>query len=396
VLAREETVKIPSAAEMIARTRAMIPVLRERAPQGERDRRLPKQTIADMQAAGLFKVLQPKRWGGYELGILTLFEAQMALGEGDMSVAWVYGVVGVHPWFMALLDDRAATDIWGKDDTTLICSSLMPSGVAKSVDGGFRISGRWKYASGCEHCAWAFLGGAVEGRPDDRRIFVVPMSDCEIVDTWHVPGLKGTGSHDIVIQDAFVPEYRTQSYADNFRGFGPGLALNTSPLYQLPVGQVFPRGVSTGCIGALQAMLDAYLDYGKKRIGRSTGTPASEDPVVQMLCAETAVAIDEMKTMLHRNFSVLEKYAARGEMPALKQRVEYKFHNAVVAERCSVLAARLFKAAGTAGIAAELPFARILSDINVARQHISNQFENLGRSYGAFLFGIENNKDFMV
>ena len=123
---------------MIARARAMIPMLRERAPQGERERRLPKETIADMQAAGLFKVLQPRRWGGYELDILTYYEIQMALGEGDMSVAWVYGVVGVHPWFVALLDDRAAQDIWGRDDTTLICSSLMPAGVAKPVDGGFR------------------------------------------------------------------------------------------------------------------------------------------------------------------------------------------------------------------------------------------------------------------
>ena len=94
-----------------------------------------------MQAAGLFKVLQPKRWGGYELDIRTYFEVQMALGEGDMSVAWVYGVVGVHPWFVALLDDRARQDIWGKDNTTLICSSLMPAGMAKPVDGGFRISG---------------------------------------------------------------------------------------------------------------------------------------------------------------------------------------------------------------------------------------------------------------
>ena len=395
MLARQDA-KAPTAEEMIARARAMIPVLRERAPQGERERRLPKQTIADMQAAGLFKVLQPRRWGGYELDILTYYEIQMALGEGDMSVAWVYGVVGVHPWFVALLDDRAAQDIWGRDDTTLICSSLMPAGVAKHADGGFRISGRWKYASGCEHCEWTLLGGTVEGRPDDRRIFVIPNSDYAIVDTWHVPGLKGTGSHDIVVADAFVPEYRTQKYSDNFRGYGPGLALNTSPLYRLPFGQVFFRGVSTGAIGALQGMLDAYLDYGKKRIGRATGTPASEEALIQLLCAETAVAIDEMKTILHRNFKALEGYAARAEMPPLKQRVEYKFHNAVVAERCSLLAARLFKAAGTAGIAADLPFGRIMSDITVGRQHISNQFEQAGKSYGAFLFGIENNKDFVL
>src|SRR4029078_8146425 len=192
-----------------------IPKLRERAPQGERERRLPKATIADMQAAGLFKVLEPKRWGGDEPGTLTYFETQMALGEGDMSVAWVYGVVGIHPWFVAQLAEQAEQDIWGGDNATLICSSLMPTGVAKPVDGGFRLSGTWKYASGCEHCAWAFLGAAVEGNPDDRRVFVVPCNDYRIVDTWHVPGLKSTGSNDIVAVDAFVPEYRTQKYSDS-------------------------------------------------------------------------------------------------------------------------------------------------------------------------------------
>ena len=296
---------------------------------------------------------------------------------------------------MAWLDDRAAADVWGEDTSTLICSSLMPSGTAKPVDGGFRISGRWKYASGCEHCEWAFLGGMVEGGSDLRCLFLVPRSDYEILDTWHVPGLKATGSHDIVVKDAFVPAYRMQSQADNFRGLAPGHAINTAPLYRLPFGQVFFRGISTGAIGALQAMLDAYLDYGKKRMQRNAGL-ASEDGAIQLLCAETAAAIDEMKTILHRNFRVLQDYAARGEMPPLKLRVEYKFHNTVVAERCSLLAARLFKAAGTAGIAADLPFGRILADINVGRQHISNQYEIAGRTFGSFLFGIEAIKDFSL
>ena len=173
-----------------------------------------------------------------------------------------------------------------------------------------------------------------------------------------------------------MPEYRTQKYLRQFPRLWRRARRSTpAPLYRLPFGQVFFRGVSTGAIGALQGMLDAYLDYGKKRIGRASGTPASEEAIVQLTCAEVAVAIDEMKTILHRNFRELERYAAKGEMPPLKQRVEYKFHNAVVAERCSLLASRLFKAAGTAGIAADLPFGRILSDITVGRQHISNQFE---------------------
>jgi 3-hydroxy-9,10-secoandrosta-1,3,5(10)-triene-9,17-dione monooxygenase len=383
---------------MIARARALIPRLAARAPRDERERRISKETIADMQAAGLFRVLQPRRWGGYELDILTYFEIQMALGEGDMSVAWVYGVVGIHPWLIALYDDRAARDVWGKDDATLVCSSLMPVGTATPVEGGFKLSGHWKYASGCEHCDWAFLGGAPSGggAVEDRRIFLVPKSDYEIVDAWRVSGLKATGSHDVVVKDAFVPAYRTVSFSDNFRGVAPGHAVNSAPLYRLPFGQVFFRGVSTGAIGALQGMLNAYIDYGKKRIVRLSGAPASEDPLIQQTCAEIVCAIDEMKTILHRNFRVLESYAARGEMPPLKLRMEYKFHNAWVAERCSLLAARLFKATGSAGIYDDQPYGRILADINAGRSHISNQFEANAKSFGATLFGIEETKDLVL
>lgn len=392
-----DNAKPPSGEEMIARARALIPALAARALQGERERRIPAESIAHMQAVGLFKVLQPKRWGGYELDIHTYFDVQIALGEGDMSTAWVYGVVGVHPWLMALFDDRAAQDVWGEDSSTLVCSSLMPVGTAVPEGEGFRLSGHWKYASGCEHTNWAFVGATPPGGGlEERRIFLVPRSDFEIVDTWRVAGLKSTGSHDVAVKDKFVPAYRTVKFADNFRGWGPGLAVNTGPLYRLPFGQVFFRGVSTGAIGALQGMLNAYIDYGKKRVSRLSGQPSSEDALIQQICAEIACAIDEMTTILHRNFTVLESYAARGEMPPLRLRMEYKFHNAWVAERCTLLAARLFKATGTVGIAEDLPFGRILADINVGRQHISNQFEANGRSFGATLFGIEKTQDLVL
>lgn len=133
-----------------------------------------------MPRAGLFRVLQPKRWGGYEMNLDAFYEVELALAEGDMSTAWIYGVSGVHPWFMALLDDRAAQEVWGADSSTLICSSLMPAGKAASAAGGFRLSGRWRYASCCEHCEWALLGAMVASEVDgapEGRIFLLPRSD---------------------------------------------------------------------------------------------------------------------------------------------------------------------------------------------------------------------------
>ena len=387
----------PTSAELIARARAMIPVLAARAAAAQAQRCVSEETIADMQAAGFFRVLQPKRWGGYEMDMATYFEIQLALAQGDMSVAWVYGVVGVHPWLMGLVDERAAQDVWGMDDTMLVSSSLMPAGTLTHQDGGFRLSGRWKFSSGCQHCGWAFLGVNTARDPDappDRCVLLVPRSDYRIVDTWHVAGLEATGSHDLVVEDVFVPAHRLLPFVDAFRGAAPGLAVNTAPLYRLPFGQIFVRGVSTAALGALQGMLDAFLRYGAARVGR--GGRTADDPVAQLTVAETAAAIDEMKTILMRDFATLADYAERNELPPVRLRMEYKLHSALVAERCSNLATRVFRATGGIGIYDDQPFGRFLADINAGRQHISNQFEPIGRAYAAVLLGAGPAKDLML
>jgi 3-hydroxy-9,10-secoandrosta-1,3,5(10)-triene-9,17-dione monooxygenase len=395
--ARHTVSAAPEPADIIARARALIPTLAERSREARRRRRIPDETIADMQRAGFFRVLQPKRWGGYEMDLHTFYDVELALGEGDMSTAWIYGVSGVHPWFMALLDDRAAQEVWGEDTSVLICSSLMPAGQATAVAGGYRLSGRWRYASCCVHCDWALLGAMVasgQGRTPEGRIFLLPRMDYTSVDTWDVSGLQATGSWDIIVNDAFVPAHRSQSMLDNFRLKGPGQALNTSSLYRLPFGQIFVRGISTAALGALQGMLNAFMDYGKTRVTRAGGRSA-ENPFVQLVCAETAAAIDEMTNTLQRNLRNLHAYARAGETPPLEERLRYKFQSTEVTERCTLLAARIFKATGAAGLSDDLPFGGILADLMAGRQHISNQYEYVGSSWGGVMFGLEN-KDLML
>src|SRR5262245_19321720 len=202
----------PQPAELIARARAMIPTLAKRARAQTQRRGILSETIADMEDAGLLRVLQPKRWGGYEMELGTFYEIEMALGEGDMSTGWTYGVLGAVTWFLGLIDERAAQEVWGHDRSVLICSSTMPAGKAAAVDGGFRLSGHWRYASGCEHCEWAMLGGMVhaDNAPPDWRLFVVPRQDYRTVDDWQVAGLQGMGSIDLIPDDVFVPTHRTQ------------------------------------------------------------------------------------------------------------------------------------------------------------------------------------------
>jgi 3-hydroxy-9,10-secoandrosta-1,3,5(10)-triene-9,17-dione monooxygenase len=388
--------EVPQAAEIIARAQALIPTLGARSREGRRRRQIPDETIADMQNAGLFRVLQPRRWGGYEMDLHTFYEVELALARGDMATAWIYGVSGVHPWFMALLDDQAAQEVWGRDSSVLICSSLMPAGKAKAAPGGFRLSGRWKYASGCVHCDWALLGAIVtlSDAASEGRIFLLPRAHYQSIDTWEVSGLEATGSWDIVVDDVFVPAYRSQSMRDNFLLRGPGQATNTSSLYRLPFGQIFVRGISTAALGALQGMLDALVDYSKTRTTRAGGR-AAENPFVALVCAEAGAAIDEMKGTLHRNFRNLHAYAERGETPPLAERLQYKFQSTAVTERATILAARMFKATGAAGLSDALSFGGVLADLMAGRQHISNQYEYVGSSWGAAMLGGEN-KDFMV
>ena len=387
----------PLPAEIIARARAMIATLAARSREGRRQRRIPDATIAEMRRAGLFQVLQPRRWGGYEMDLPTFYEVQLALAQGDMSTAWIYGVCGVHPWFMALLPERAAEEVWGRDKNVLICSSLMPAGKAVAVANGYRLSGRWRYASCCAHCDWALLGALVAtagGAPPEGRIFLLPRSQYQSLDTWHVSGLQATGSWDVVVEDVLVPAHRSQSMLDNFLLRGPGHVINTAPLYRLPFGQIFVRGISTAALGALQGMLEALIELGKTRVTRAGGRTA-ENAFAQLLCAETTAAIDEMKSTLMRSFRALHAYAERGETPPLAERLQMKFQSTEVTERCTVLAARIFKATGAAGLSDDLPFGGIFADLMAARAHISNQYEYVGGSWGGVMFGLEN-KDLML
>jgi 3-hydroxy-9,10-secoandrosta-1,3,5(10)-triene-9,17-dione monooxygenase len=396
-IAKPDASSRPSAETLVARARAMIPNIANRAAAARRERRVSEETIRDMEEAGFFRILQPARWSGYEMKPQVFYDVLIALAEADMSTGWVYGVLGVHPWLMGLMEDRAVHDVWGDDDTTRLCSSLMPVGRADHVEGGFRLTGHWRFSSGSDHAKWALLGAAVRaesGQPPDIRLFMVPHTEYEIKDTWFVAGLCATGSQDILVNDAFVPSYRTRRMVDNFNCVGAGQTLNQSPLYKIPFGQIFFRGVSSPSIGALQAMLNTFVSYARQRtgaVGKST-----DDPVAQQICAEVVAAIDEMKLVLDRNLNTLWQLAERGDPLPMDVRQKFKFQSAAVSHQCAELAARLIRATGAAGIYDEQPFGQLLADINAGRQHIANQFEMIGRNWGTAILGGNPRADMML
>ncbi|HHX4052800.1 MAG: acyl-CoA dehydrogenase family protein [Burkholderia contaminans] len=387
------------AATLIARAEALAPTLAGRAAQADAQGRIPAETIADMQAAGFFKVLQPKRYGGYELDPQAFFDIQMALARGCMSTAWVYGVVGVHNWQLALFDERAQQDVWGNDPATLIASTYMPVGRVTPVDGGFRLSGHWKFSSGSELCEWVFLGAlvpaAVAGQPPEYRTFLLPKSDYRIQQDWDVLGLRATGSHDIVVDDVFVSAYRTHKAIDGMMGTSPGLAVNDAPLFRLPFAQIFVRAVCTSCIGALQGALDDFTGYAATRVSANSGAKTTDDPGAQNACANTAVAIDEMQVLLKRNFAELMASVTGGPAVSIERRVHFRYQSAQVAERCAQAANALLRYAGGNGIYHRNPLVRRFLDLHAARAHYANNVDRFGQNLGAVMLGRENT-DFFI
>jgi 3-hydroxy-9,10-secoandrosta-1,3,5(10)-triene-9,17-dione monooxygenase len=387
-------IAIPSHDDLVARARALIPALLERGPRQDEARRILDETMADLHAAGLFRILQPRCWGGYEMDPETFFAVQMALAEGDVSVAWVYGILSVHSFHLALFDRQAATDVWGADDRALVASPYAP-GSAVPVDGGYVLNGHWRFSSGCEHCEWIFLGGVIDrGSPitnfheADYRAFLLPRADFRIVDTWRTTGLKGTGSHDIVVENAFIPEHRTHRMSDAAAGTNPGLGCDNL-LYRYPYWQLFLRAVSTAAIGGLQGMVDAFVRYGSARTA-SSGQRTAGDPDATLALAEAVAAIAEMKGTLEHNFVRMGVAASGGEPLSEQERRLFKFQAATVPRRCIALATDLFAAAGGSGVFADQPFGRFHNDLLAMGNHFANQYRPVGRKWGEAMMGLPN------
>lgn len=379
--------------EMIENARKLIPVLKARAAQAETDLKIPDETIADMQEAGLFKAMQPKRHGGFEADPRTFFEIQMALAEGCMSTAWIYGVMGVHPWQLARYSAEAQQDVWGEDQDTLVGSTYMPVGKVTPVEGGYRISGRWGFSSGSEHCKWTLLGAILppdeNGEGQEHGTFLVPLSDYRIERNWDVLGLRGTGSHDIVVEDAFVPAYRVQRTNNSTPEATPGLKENTNPIFAIPFAQVFTRAVSGSALGALQGAINAFCDNAAEHIGKHGGKTA-EDPVAQDAIADAILTLDMLKLVLDRNYGELLGIAANGELPDVEMRLLYRYQSAYVTNTCAEKINTLLKCMAASGLYKTNPIERTFRDIHQARGHIANNVAAYGRAFGTVQLGLPN------
>lgn len=378
--------------DMLERIVALQPLLHTNAPRALEERRVPQENIDALRDAGFFLALQPKAWGGFELDPQYFFRMQMAIAESCMSTAWAGGIVAVHAFQIALMDKRAQEDVWGKDVHARVSSSYAPMGQVEDIEGGFMLSGRWGWSSGCDHCTWVLLGAIL---PDGTyRTFLVPKNDYEIVDTWHSMGLQGTGSNDIVVNNVFVPDYRTHKQTDGFNGTNPGVTQDSAVLYHMPWAQLFIRVVSTPAIGAAKNALALYCETVQ---GKASGdvTKLAGDISTQQRIAAAHNTIAEMRTVMLSNFDNMMNALRAGETVALADRILYRYQASLVIEKSMGVVDSLFSSAGGASVFQGSQIQQRFLDIHTARAHVANNPTSFARNLGAVSLGVDNSDYFV-
>lgn len=371
--------------------RDLLPGLRERADETERLRVVPEASVKELEETGFFKLLQPKRFDGYESDPIDFYTAVRDIAGACGSTGWVSSVVGVHPWQVALFSDEAQQAVWGEDTNTRLSSSYAPTGKATVAEGGYQLSGKWSFSSGCDHCSWVLLGGLVfnaEGQVVDFKTFMVPRDKYTIVDVWNMVGLAGTGSNDIVVDDVFIPEAFTLSMGETGQCRGPGQEQNTSDLYKLPFHSIFTGTITTPIIGMAMGAYAEHVEMQQKRSRAAyLGEKASLDPFAAVRIAKASSEIDAAWALLVNNIREEQSYVAKGEKIPLRSRLKVRRDQVLGSQRAIDAIDALFEASGGRALTNGTYLQRAWRDAHAGRVHAANDPERALQMFGAHEFG---------
>lgn len=375
----------------VERAEKLAPILFERAHRTEVLRRIPDETIADLQSAGLFRILQPRRAAGAELSYDAIVRVTAALARGCGSTAWVFANLANHAFMLALWPPQAQDEVWGPSPHALIGSALMfPPGHATKVADGYRLSGHWKFSSGIDACAWTMLGGiaSADGELPDYRVFLLPDSDYRIIDTWHAAGLRGTGSQDVEVSDVFVPQHRALA-VEHMKGCGaPGAAVHPSPLYRLPVFDMFPYVVAATALGIAQGAVQAFSEDSRHRVTSYSTTLLADYATTQARLGEAAAAVDAAELLLLSNCERAMVTAEQARIPTTAEKIRLRRDGAYAARLCTRAVDLLFEAGGGEFLYDHKLMQRAFRDVHAVQSHHALAWDVTATVAGKFMLGI--------
>ena len=384
----------PTRDDILTRARYMLPILRERAEQAEKARRISEETDQAFREAGFYKILQPSAFGGLELDFGSQTELAVMLAPGCASSAWVASVTACHGWILGMFSPEAQTDVWGKDPDATVASSFLPFGPdIKRVDGGLQIDGRWGFSSGVDYCSWALLTMAIPSIDDsektDSLFAIVPLSDCKIVDSWYTTGLSGTGSNDIIVENAFVPDHRIVDMALLRGGASPGSEVNPGYLYRLPQRATFSFNLVGTAIGAANGAVQSVIAELSARI-TVTGVNLNDLSSVQLRIAEAEAELAAAYALMARNRDEIIRNGKANHLPSAEDRARYRRDNAFATRLCVQAVDRVYPITGGRGIATTNAVNRAWRDVHAVSHHIALTWDVSASTSGALAVGAPN------
>jgi 3-hydroxy-9,10-secoandrosta-1,3,5(10)-triene-9,17-dione monooxygenase len=389
-----------TAQQAVQHAAAMVPRLAERAAEAERIRRIPQATIDELHETGLMRLMQPARFGGSELGLDALMNVVTEIAKGCTSTAWVYSNLASHSWNIGQFDLRAQEDVWGTDPDALAATGLaFPCGRATPVEGGYKLSGKWPFASGIDASTWMLVGAMTElpGRAPERRFFLVPQSQFRSLDNWDTYGLTGTGSHDVEVKEAFVPDHRSVSAEVFAAGQNlPGATLYENPLYAMPTFAAFAYVLSIVPIATSKAVVEQFTAAMRARASTYTGTRVAELSSVQARIAEAAACVEFAETVVRRDWQELESEANQRRYPSMETKLRWKRNVAFAAQLAVRAVDVLMPAAGAGGLTKSAALQRQFRDLHAASSHIGLTWDVHAAAYGQSALGLQPNAGFLL
>jgi resorcinol 4-hydroxylase (FADH2) len=387
-----------SPTELVQRAIDMRPMIADAAAETEKNRRVSQDIVDEARTQEIFRIYQPKKYGGLEYDAATATRISLEWASADASTGWVCGLGIVHQWLIAQFPAETQDEVWGNDPGTIACGSYAPAGEVTAVEGGYRVTGEYHFASGVDVTDWAILGVFFPPEEDGGRpvpgFTLVPKSDFEIDDNWHVMGLTGTGSKTIVCKDVFVPAHRRVTFAELVSGNSPGYRALQSNLYRYPILSLVAYAISTPALGALNGAVDTFLDAMNGRMTRGAvvlgGNKVRDFQAVQMRVGRAVANLKAGKAML---FAQIEESRAavidRGEILDVTGRLDNRLTQAKTVELAVDGLDELFGAVGGHGIHTSQHVQRAWRDAHAIAHHISFNWDAISSMYGQHMLGLE-------
>jgi 3-hydroxy-9,10-secoandrosta-1,3,5(10)-triene-9,17-dione monooxygenase len=371
--------------ELIGRAARLVPVLKERAARAEQLRQIPRETIEDLVASGLVRIGNPDRYGGLGADVDTAHEVGWELARGCGSTGWCYSLWTVHNWWLGHFPEQTQEEFFASGPDTFFSSGLNPAGgKAEPVRDGFRVSGRWGFSSGCDAASWLMV--AVPGaRPNGLLWLLLPRPDWEIVDTWFASGMRGSGSKDVVIKDAFVPAHRAMDPNRAGDGDSTGWELHRRLSYRVPLRCLTGWDLAAPLVGMAQGAIDELTS----RLTGTSGPGRSAHSVpLQLRLAEASAEVDAARALHRHDVREMLEKAARGEAFSEIDRARYRRDKAFIARLCVQAVNRLFEASGARGVLESEPIQRFHRDVHGASHHAALGWDAVAEQFGRQALGL--------